>query len=127
VGLFVAREQTRARTGAEIIERAAVVRHFDGGLQVNLQKEGNTPKFVDMEQPFPTGRWVRLRIERQGDETNTRVTLYADGVPLVENAPMASLRASTPLLVGFFAEGEPGRTVKAKLDNFKLVYREGKK
>jgi prepilin-type N-terminal cleavage/methylation domain-containing protein len=96
------------------------VRHFDGSLQVNLQKEGNTPKLVDMEQPFPTGKWVRLRIERSGSETDTRVTLFADGVPLIENVQMASLRANTPLLIGFLAEGEPGREVNAKLENFRL-------
>jgi hypothetical protein len=124
VGLFLAREQTRARTGMEILERVAVVRHLDGRLQVNLQKEGNPPKFVDMQEPFPTGRWVRLRLERAGDETDTRVTVYADGVPLVENAPMATLRASTPLLVGFMAEGEPGRAISARFDNFQFVYRE---
>jgi hypothetical protein len=123
VGLFLARE-TAKRTSTDTIERVAVVRHFDGSLQVNLQKEGNTPKMIDMQEPFPTGRWVRLRIERRGSETDTRVTLYADGVPLIENAQMASLRANTPLLIGFLAEGEPGRPVKAKLDGFKLIYRE---
>jgi len=123
VGLFLARESTR-RTSNELLERVAVVRHFDGQLQVNIQKEGNTPKFVDMEQPFPTGRWVRLRIERNGNDTDTRVTLFADGVPLVENVQMASLRANTPLLIGFVAEGEPGRAVTAKLENFRVVYRE---
>lgn len=123
VGLFLSRESTR-RTSTETIERVAVVRHHDGSLQVNIQKEGNTPKMVDMEQPFPTGRWVRLRIERHGSEADTRVTLFADGVPLIENVQMASLRASTPLLIGFLAEGEPGRPVKARLERFRLVYRE---
>jgi tetratricopeptide (TPR) repeat protein len=124
VGLFIAKELSRARTGPEIVERVAVVRHHDGSLQVNLQKEGNTPKLVDMEEPFPTGRWVRLRIERAGDETDARVTVYADGVPLIENAPMAALSSSTQLIFGFFSEGEPGRTVQAKLDDFRVVYRE---
>ena len=87
-------------------------------------KEGQSPTFIDMEYPFPTGQWVRLRIERKGDSADTRVTLYADGVPLIENVPMSTLRAATPILVGFMAEGASGHTVDVKLDNFKVVYRE---
>jgi hypothetical protein len=123
VGLFLARERERARS-REILWMVSVARHFDGSLQVEVHREGQTPTVVDMEQPFPVGRWVRLRIERTGDDSDTRVTLLADGVPLIENAKMAALRASTEIFIGFEARGEPGRPVKAKLDNFKLVYRE---
>ena len=123
VGIFLAREQER-RTSRTILSRIAVIRHHDGSLQVNVVKEGEAdPTFVDMEYPFPTGQWVRLRIERIGDEAGTHVTLFADGIPLIENVPMSTLRAATPIQIGFMAAGEPGRAVKAKLDNFKVVYR----
>ncbi len=125
VGLFLARERKRSAS-TDTIARAAVLRHSDGSLQINIERQGQTPIVTDMEQPFPTGTWVRLRIERSGDATNSRVTLFADGIPLVENAPMASLRAATPIILGLVAEGEPGRPVKVKLDNVKVVYREAR-
>ena len=125
VGLMV--YDTRRRSGEdEILSSVSVHRHYDGGLQVEIQRQGQSqPTLVDMEQPFPTGRWVRLRIERVGDDAEARATLLMDGVPLVENAPMAALRAQKPLNFAFFARGEPGREVQARVDNFKLVYREG--
>ena len=89
-----------------------------------MLRQGQTEEVFDMQQPFPTGQWFRLRIERSGDETDARVTVLADGVPLIEDASFAALRSSTKILVGFFASGEPGRQVKAKLDNFKVIYKD---
>ncbi|MEM7306034.1 MAG: tetratricopeptide repeat protein [Planctomycetota bacterium] len=124
VGLFLARERSRS-TSRETLAEVSVSRHHDGSLQVGVLRQGQSPQVTDMEQPFPTGQWVRLRLERVGDDSDTSVTLLADGVPLIEDAPFASLRSSAEILVGFRAEGEPGRQVKAKLDNYKLIYREG--
>ena len=77
-----------------------------------------------MQQPFPVGQWVRLRIERTGESSDARVTISMDGIPLVEDVPFASLgRAASPLLVGVVAEGEPGRSVDARFDNVAVVYR----
>ncbi|MCZ6597234.1 MAG: tetratricopeptide repeat protein [Planctomycetota bacterium] len=123
VGLFIARERARSRR-SDVIAEASVSRHPDGSLQVRIEREKNQPIVTDMEEPFPLGQWVRLRIERTGDASAARVTLYSDGIPLVQNAPMASLgRATTPILIGLFVEGEPGRKVLAKYDNVEVVYR----
>jgi hypothetical protein len=67
---------------------------------------------------------VRLRIERTGEASESAVTITMDGVPLIEKEPMASLgSASTPLLVGLFAEGDNGREVRVKMENCAVVFR----
>ncbi len=89
-----------------------------------MTRSGRTPEVTDMEQPFPTGQWVRLRIEREGDGSETVVTTYLDGVPLLENAKLAGIgQGSSPLLVGLLVEGEVGREARVKMDNVAVVYR----
>ena len=122
-GLFVARERRRANE-SEIVSEASASRHSEGGLQVRFVRSAQESTIGDMEQPFPTGRWVRLRIERTGEASDSAVTIYFDGIPLVQNQNLASLgRASTPLLVGLFVEGETAREVEVKMDNCAVVYR----
>jgi tetratricopeptide (TPR) repeat protein len=122
-GIFVAREQER-RDGAEVVSEASVSRHQDGSLQVRLVNRGQPPAVTDMQQTFPTDRWVRLSIERSGDANDTAITITADGVPLVRGVPLASLASATSKLhVGVFAEGEVGRKVSLRLENASVVYR----
>jgi tetratricopeptide (TPR) repeat protein len=122
-GIFIARERPR-RGENEVTHEASVTRHKDGSTQVRLVRSGLTPEIIDMEQPFPTGQWVRLRIERQGEGSETNVTLFLDGIPLVENARLAGIgQGSSPLLVGLLVEGEVGREARVKMDNVAVVYR----
>jgi hypothetical protein len=122
-GLLIARERER-RDGTEVIGEASVSRQKEGSLQVRLIRSGQTPEITDMEQSFPTGEWVRLRIERSGDASSSQVTLYMDGIPLIEGIAVPSLgRASTPLSVGLFVEGETGRQVDVRMDDVQIVYR----
>lgn len=123
-GIFVSRERARRNQEPEIVSEASVSRHPEGGLQVRVQRGGTEPVLTDMAQPFPTGRWVRLRIERTGESGNSKLAFSLDGIPLVEGASMPQIgRASTPLLVGLFAEGEPGRQIDVRMDNVEVVYR----
>ncbi|MAB77978.1 MAG: hypothetical protein CMJ89_01380 [Planctomycetes bacterium] len=123
VGLFIARERRRGRE-SEIVAEASVMRHLEGGVQVRFLRSAREDDVRDMRQPFPTGRWVRLRIERTGEASESAVTITMDGVPLIEKEPMASLgSASTPLLVGLFAEGDNGREVRVKMENCAVVFR----
>lgn len=122
-GIFIARERPR-RGENEVTHEASVTRHKDGSAQVRMTRSGRTPEVTDMEQPFPTGQWVRLRIEREGDGSETVVTTYLDGVPLLENAKLAGIgQGSSPLLVGLLVEGEVGREARVKMDNVAVVYR----
>jgi hypothetical protein len=53
------------------------------------------------------------------------MTLSMDGIPLIENRSLPSAgTASSPLLIGLFAEGQTGRTAKVKMDNVAVVYRQ---
>jgi tetratricopeptide (TPR) repeat protein len=120
-GIFVSREQER-RDGA--VSEASVSRHQEGPLQVRIVQRGQPAAVTDMQQAFPTGRWVRLSIERSGDATDTAITITVDGVPLVEGVALSSLASATSKLhVGVFAEGEVGRKVSLRLDNASVVYR----
>ncbi len=122
-GLFIARERRRKNEN-EIVAEAAVMRHVEGGVQVRFVRSAQENDVRDMQQPFPTGQWVRLRIERSGEASESAVTITMDGIPLVEREPMASLgRASTPLLIGLFTEGDIGREVRIKMENCAVVYR----
>jgi len=122
-GIFVARERQR-KTERDVIAEASVSRHKDGGCQVRFITQGQPEDLTDMQQPLPTGEWVHLSILRSGESSQTAMTLSMDGIPLVENRSLPSAgTASSPLLVGLFVEGEPGRTAKVKMDNVSVVYR----
>ncbi len=122
-GIFVARERAR-RDARDVIGEASVSRHKDGALQVRIIRQGQPEIVTDMQESLPTGRWVRLSIERTGSASETAVTIAVDGIPLVERVTLASLgTANSPLLVGLFAEGEVGRKITVKMDNVAVVRR----
>ncbi len=121
IGIFAARERAR-RDDTEVIAEAAVLRHKEGSVQLRFVRQGQAPALQDMQQPFPTGRWVRVKLERLGQSNEAGVTLFLDGIPLVENHPMPALAQSkTPLLVGLFVEGDTGREVAVRMDNVSIV------
>jgi tetratricopeptide (TPR) repeat protein len=126
-GLFVAREKERSK-GLEVTSEARVSRHSEGQLQVRFKKAGeaDVPESDVVGTPFPTGKWVRLRIEIGGEEGQPTVTVLVDGVPVRERVPMPQLgRASTELRAGVFIEGEVGRSALVQLDDCEVVYRSG--
>jgi len=123
-GIFIARERQRRRE-RDVIAEASVSRHKDGGCQVRFVTQGQPEDLTDMQQSLPTGQWVRLSILRSGESSQTTITLLMDGIPLIENRPLPSAgTATSPLLIGLFVEGEPGRTAMIKMDNVAVVYRE---
>ncbi|MEW6072486.1 MAG: tetratricopeptide repeat protein [Planctomycetota bacterium] len=121
-GIFIVTERARRAGESEITHEASVTRHKDGSTQVRLVRSGRTPEVLDMEQPFPTGEWVRLRIERQGEGSEAAVTLFLNGIPLVESARLAGIAQGT-LRVGLLVEGEVGREARVRMDNAAVVYR----
>lgn len=123
IGIFAARERER-RDDKEVIAEAAVTRHKEGGVQLRFVRQGQAVDLRDMQQPFPTGKWVRVKLERRGESAEATLTLYLDGIPLVENLSMPQLAQSkSPLLVGLFAEGDTGREVTVRMDNVSVVTR----
>jgi hypothetical protein len=123
IGIFAARERV-ARNDTEVIAQARVSRHRDGNVQLLFQRQGQAADERDMQQPFPTGKWVRLKLERRGESTEATITLFLDGVPLVENVSLPALgQSKSPLVVGLFATGEIGREVVVRMDNVSIVTR----
>lgn len=126
IGIFAARERPR-RDDTEVIAEASVSRHKDGNVQLRFVRSGQAPELRDMQQPFPTGQWVRLELRRSGESSEGTVTLFLDGIPLLEDLPMPALaQAKTQLLVGLFAEGDPQRQVAVRMDNVSIVTRSGR-
>ena len=127
VGLFVSREMYR-RGQTEVQSEATVSRHPQGPVQVRLVKKGerDLPHIDVPAIPWEAGKPVRLRLERYGEASDTRVRILVDGIPVVDDAPMPTLgRATTELKFGLFVEGEVGRTVSVSLDNVEVVRRHG--
>ena len=107
-----------------MIAGAGVARHKDGSLQVRVLRQGQPPDVTDMQQILATGAWVRLSIETRSEGSQRTITIAMDGIPLVENVPLAALgTATSPILVGLYAEGETGRQVRVRMDNASVVYR----
>jgi tetratricopeptide (TPR) repeat protein len=125
IGIAAVRERASGRTGeSEVIAEASVSRHDEGGVQLRFVRSGTAPDVRDMRQPFPTGRWVRVKLERRGESTEATITLYLDGIPLIEDHPAPALgQARSPLRVGLFVEGDTGREVLVRMDNVSVVTR----
>ncbi len=124
IGLFARRERPRRGNQSEVIAEASVSRHKEGGVQVRFVRSQQATEILDMGQPFPVGRWVRLKLVRSGESSESAVTLFLDGIPLVSDVAMASLgQTTTPLLFGLFVEGETGREVAVKMDDASVVHR----
>ena len=125
-GLFVARERRRQRVWTTE-SGVSIARHSDGALEVRIERSATTePETLKTNEiEFPTGRWVRVRIERTGTVEEPTVDVFLAGVPVVVGAGFPQLgRGGQPLRVGVFAEGETGREVDLKLDDVVVVYRE---
>lgn len=132
VGLFIARET--ARQGETQVEAEATLsRHNDEArntIQTRVMKRGEEQMpYTDvagfewkLEVP------VVVRIERTGESSDTKVRMLVDGIPVLENKPMANLGrgAGTELRLGVFAEGQTGRQVQVDIDDVQIVYREKK-
>ncbi|MHC4378216.1 MAG: tetratricopeptide repeat protein [Planctomycetota bacterium] len=126
-GLFVARENRRS-AGDEVQALLSIARARDGVAQIRLLQPGRRDDgWADLSRsdfPFPTDTWMRLRIEREGQGSDTLVNLYMDGIPVAEGVPMAGLgRQNSPLKLGVFAEGESGRVADVRMDNVDVTRR----
>lgn len=127
VGLFVSREMYR-RGQTEVQAEATVSRHPQGAVQVRQVKKGerDLPHIDVPAIPWAAGKPTLLRLERYGEASDTRVRIFVDGIPVVDDAPMPTLgRATTELKFGLFIEGEVGRNVTVTMDNVEVVRRHG--
>lgn len=126
VGVFVAREVERSGREVQVAGDLSMARHKDGPLQVRVRRgSGDETAWVDVPvADFPAGEWVRVRIEREGDGAQTRFSTFVNGIPAAQEEAIPALgRATSPLRVGLFAQGETGRRTRVELDRVQVVYR----
>ena len=129
-GIFVGLEQRRtARAEDRVTAEVSLSRNPDGTIQYRSMRRGRKDDlYVDSrvmtwadEQP------ITLRLERYGESAKTAFRVLVDGVPIQERLTMPSLGATTrEIVVGVFAEGEPGRPVSIEIDDIEIVKRERK-
>ncbi len=125
-GIFLALEK---KVGpAESGERAAAMlsRNKDGAVQSRFVQSGNAdaPHLDVPGASWPTDRPVPIRIERSGEGNESNITIYMDGVPVVENMRVAALgTVTTDLRFGVFVEGDPARPARVSMDNVEVVRR----
>lgn len=125
VGLFVGKERYR-RGEVEIQSEVTLSRHREGGVQVRFVRRGEQDlehQDIDIVD-WPAGEPRVVRIERSGESSDTRIRVFVDGIPVVDDVRVSSFgRTSDELRLGVFAEGEPGRRVEAVADDVELVFR----
>lgn len=125
VGVFAAREIERAGR-RQIQAQVAIARARDGAAQFRIVRQtAGEEAWIDLPGiDFPSGRWVRVRIEREGEGSATRVSVALDGIPVLEGQPLAGLaRSAAEIKLGVFAEGDLGRPVRVRVDNVEVVRR----
>ncbi|MFT7667360.1 MAG: tetratricopeptide (TPR) repeat protein [Planctomycetota bacterium] len=130
VGLFVALEQKRgSRRATETTAEVTLSRHpQDKKVQYRSMRKGRSDEddYVDSEiMEWKDGQTVTLRLERYGESAKTAFRVLVDGVPIIDRLPMPAIGSTTrEIVVGVFAEGEPGRTVSLLIDDVQIIRRE---
>jgi len=96
-------------------------------VRVTLTKKGELDAAA---QDLYTAQWnvgepMRVGIEKRGEtSSDTTVTLWVDGVPVIENLALPTLgRSSQPLRFGIFVEGRAGRRASVSVDHVGVVRR----
>lgn len=128
VGVFVSKERPPRGGGlvAEIQTEVTASRHRDGMLQTRfMQRGGDDRPYEDVSiLAWPVGETRVVRIERSGSSSDTRMRIVVDGIPVAE-APMPNMGQTTDdLRMGIFAEGEPGRGVRLRIEQVDQVFRQ---
>jgi tetratricopeptide (TPR) repeat protein len=131
IGLFVSRETERS--GEITFESEVTVsRNPEPGkntIQTRVAKRGEEElEYTDV----PGFEWkpdvpVLVRIERTGEASDSKVRIFVDGFPVLDNKAVPNLgRTTNALRIGLFARGGVGRKVLVDMDDVEIVAREKK-
>ncbi len=128
VGVFVSKERPPRGGGlvAEIQTEVSASRHRDGMLQTRfMQRGGDDRPHEDVSiLSWPVGETRIVRIERSGSSSDTRMRIVVDGIPVAEAAMPNMGQTTDDLRMGIFAEGEPGRSVRLRVEQTDQVFRQ---
>ncbi len=129
VGVFLAKERVGAG-GVQTQSKIGIARRRDGGLVVLTMDTATADEnWEDVPSQgaawWPTGRPVRLRIERVGEGNQSTGRLLIDGVPVREGfkLPRTAAPSGADVRVGVFVEGATGLPAKVSVDNVDIIRR----
>jgi len=127
-GIFVARENARGGGQRTTLGRVSVARNRDGVAQVLADQSGRTEEgWIDLPPsvvPFTAGTWHRLRIERDGEGSDATLSVFFDGIPVIDGERFTGFgRANNLVSLGLFVEGDTGRRAEVRIDNVEVTER----
>jgi len=74
--------------------------------------------------PFTAGTWHRLRIERDGEGSDATLSVFFDGIPVIDGERFTGFgRANNLVSLGLFVEGDTGRRAEVRIDNVEVTER----
>ncbi len=124
--VFVSKEQVGRGGEIRTQSKIALRRNHDGRVQATFVRRGqHEEEVLELgDTTWPLGQPVRVRIETNGDPTDTRMSVWLDDLPVLENHPVQSLgRSQMPVRFGVAVEGESGRSATVSVDEVRVVRR----
>lgn len=130
VGVFLSKERRAGAGGVQTQSKISIARRREGGLVVLTMDTATADEnWEDVPSQgaawWPTGRPVRLRIERVGEGNQSTGRLLIDGVPVREGfkIPRTAAPSGADVRVGVFVEGATGLPAKVSVDNVDIIRR----
>jgi tetratricopeptide (TPR) repeat protein len=130
VGVFIAKERRR---GGGVVDRQGEVsaaREKSGVLALLMEDTAKAdPEWEDVPDIagtpwWPTGRPVRVRIEKVGEGSDAYGRISVDGILVRDGFGVRKLAtSSSKLKVGLFVEGQTGLPAHVVVDDVEMVYR----
>jgi tetratricopeptide (TPR) repeat protein len=126
VGVFVSKEQVGRSGEIRTQSKVSLRRSREGRVQATFIRKGqNEEEVLDLDDhTWPIGEPMRVRIETNGDPADTRMSLWLDELPVLENFEVQSLgRSQMPVRFGVAVEGKKGSSAKVSIDDVHIVRR----
>ncbi|MDA1264598.1 MAG: tetratricopeptide repeat protein, partial [Planctomycetota bacterium] len=123
-GLFVSKEQPGRADEVRVTSKVALRRDKGGKVQVTFFRKGSSEEeVIDLpDHSWRDGEARRVRIETNADASHTRVSVYIDGLPVLQDLEIQSFgRSQNPVRFGVFVEGTQGRTARISVDDVNVI------
>ncbi len=126
VGVFVSKEQVGRSGEVRVQSKIGLRRSREGRVQATFIKKGqHEEEVLDLtDQSWPVGEPIRVRIETNGEPTDTRMSIWLNDLPVLLNFEVQSLgRSQMPVRFGVSVEGDQGRSAKVSIDDVNVIRR----